>query len=208
MEKPTNRFVVLAAIDEGALADTTGAAAARYANAASGAELHFVHAVGWVPAHPGPLERATRVDPSSLLEDARLNLERIAKASGFERDIICHVCLGEPAQEVLQMAARIDADMIFTGSHGRRGIQRMLLGSVAERIVRGASCPVLVVRDKDYHRTLAPTIEPACPDCLVEQYKTQGKKIWCARHSEKHPHGHVHYEQAEPFAVGSMLVRP
>jgi nucleotide-binding universal stress UspA family protein len=202
------RFVVLAAIDDSALADVTSAAAAKYANAARGAELHFINVVGWVPAHPGPTERATGIDPSSLLEDARVSLEKRARECKFEHQVICHVALGDPAQEILQMAARIDADLIFTGSHGRTGLARMLLGSVAERVVRGASCPVLVVRDKDYHRTLAPQIEPACPDCLAAQRASNGVKMWCARHSEKHPTAHLHYEVPQTFAVGTMLVRP
>jgi nucleotide-binding universal stress UspA family protein len=202
------RFVVLAAIDDSALADTTSAAAARYCNVARGAELHFVHVVAWVPTHAGPAERAAGADASSLLEAARVRLQKIASDCKFEREVICHIALGDAAQEILQMAARIDADLIFVGSHGHRGLQRLLLGSTAERVVRGASCPVLVVRDKDYHRTLAPEIEPACPKCLEVQRESKGKKIWCAQHAAKHAHGHLHYEQAEPFAVGSMLIRP
>jgi nucleotide-binding universal stress UspA family protein len=205
VQAPSN-FVVLAALDDDALADATSKAAAAYATAATGAELHFIHVVGWVPAHPGPTERASGIDPSSLLEGARASLERIAR--GFDREIVCHIALGDPAREVLQMAAHIDADLIFTGSHGRKGLARLLLGSVAERIVRSASCPVLVVRDKDYHRTLAPEIEPPCPDCLAAQRESRGTRSWCARHSEHHPAAHLHYEFPETFAVGSMLVRP
>jgi hypothetical protein len=106
------------------------------------------------------------------------------------------------------MAAHIDADLIFVGSHGRRGLERLLIGSVAERVVRGASCPVLVVRNKDYRRTLAPEIEPACPKCLDVQRESGGKQLWCAMHATKHPHAHLHYEQPDTFAVGSMLLRP
>ncbi len=157
------RFVVLAAIDDSALADTTSAAAARYANVARGAELHFVHVVAWVPTHAGPSERAAGADATSLLEAARVRLQKIASECKFERDVICHIALGDTAQEILQMAAHINADLIFVGSHGRRGLQRLLLGSTAERVVRGASCPVLVVRDKDYHRTLAPEIRARMP---------------------------------------------
>ncbi len=202
------RFVVLAAIDDSALADATSAAAAKYANAARGAELHFVHVVGWVPSHAGPTERAAGIDASSLLEAARVRLETVARSCKFERDVICHIALGDAAQEVLQMAVRIDADLIFVGSHGRRGFQRLLIGSVAERVVRGASCPVLVVRDKDYHRTLAPEVQPACNDCLAAQRASGGKQMWCAHHLEKHPTAHLHYEEPAAFAVGSMLVRP
>jgi nucleotide-binding universal stress UspA family protein len=189
MKDSPSRFVVLAAIDDSALADATSAAAAKYANATPNAELHFVHVVAWIPTQSGPVERANGIDPSGLLESARINLDRHAKSCKFEGDVVCHIALGDPSREILQMAARIDADVVFTGSHGRRGFQRLLMGSVAERVVRGASCPVVVVREKDYHRTLAPEIEPACSDCLKAQSASRGKKLWCTRHSEKHPTG-------------------
>jgi nucleotide-binding universal stress UspA family protein len=203
------RFVVLAAIDDSALADTTGVAAARYANAARGAELHFIHVVARVAAHAGEPERLARVDASSVLEQARVQVEAVAKRSGFSGPVVCHVSLGnEAAREILQMAARIDADVVIVGCHGRRGIRRALVGSVAEHVVRGASCPVLVIRDKDYHRMLAPEIEEPCVDCIAKQRETHGNVMWCARHAESHPKAHLHYENVDgEFAEGSMLIR-
>lgn len=53
---------------------------------------------------------------------------------------------GAPAQEIVKYAAEEGADMIVIGSHGRRGLMRMLLGSVAENIVRSAKCPVLTIK--------------------------------------------------------------
>jgi universal stress protein A len=52
---------------------------------------------------------------------------------------------GDAAQEVLRYAARHPIDLIVVGTHGRTGLSRALLGSVAERVLRGARCPVLVV---------------------------------------------------------------
>jgi universal stress protein A len=53
------------------------------------------------------------------------------------------------ARDVIDLAAeQIDADLIIMGTHGRRGIRRMLLGSVAESVVRTARCPVLTIRPK------------------------------------------------------------
>jgi nucleotide-binding universal stress UspA family protein len=208
MSESQSRVVVLAAIDDSALADPTGAAAARYATAAHGAELHFMHVVAWVPPTPSPAERTAGLDASALLERARKELETLARKSGYAGQVICHLAIGDPAREILQMAARIGADVVITGSHGRKGWQRALLGSVAERVVRGASCPVLVVRSKDYHATLAPEIDPPCPDCLERQQTTSGAELWCARHAERRPIAHTHYETPEPFAVGSMFVRP
>jgi universal stress protein A len=53
---------------------------------------------------------------------------------------------GVPVEEIVQMAARERADMIVMGTHGRTGLNRALLGSVAERVIRLAPCPVLTVR--------------------------------------------------------------
>jgi nucleotide-binding universal stress UspA family protein len=53
---------------------------------------------------------------------------------------------GSPAQVIVDTAKRLKADMIIMSTHGRSGLAHVLLGSVAERVVRGASCPVLTVR--------------------------------------------------------------
>lgn len=63
-----------------------------------------------------------------------------------------HVRIGKPVDTVLQMAIDYDADIIIVGTHARRGLDRMLLGSVAEKLVRMAHCPVLVARPKNYTR--------------------------------------------------------
>lgn len=56
---------------------------------------------------------------------------------------------GVPYAEILRVAASIPADVIVIGTHGRTGLRRMLLGSVAERVVRGAEIPVLTVRSPE-----------------------------------------------------------
>jgi len=55
---------------------------------------------------------------------------------------------GVPFQEIVKAAEREKADLIVMGTHGRHGLERLLLGSVATRVVRTASCPVLTVREK------------------------------------------------------------
>ncbi len=54
---------------------------------------------------------------------------------------------GPPAEEILAMAAAWPADVIVVGSHGRRGIDRLLLGSVSDGVVRHAACSVHVIRE-------------------------------------------------------------
>ncbi len=57
--------------------------------------------------------------------------------------------MGDPASEVVRIADEEKVEMIVLGTHGRTGLTRLLMGSVAEIIVRRASCPVLVYRDVD-----------------------------------------------------------
>jgi len=56
---------------------------------------------------------------------------------------------GIPADTIPSMAVEVGADLIVMGTHGRKGAQHLLLGSIAERVVRSASCPVLTVRPGD-----------------------------------------------------------
>lgn len=62
---------------------------------------------------------------------------------------------GDPAETILAQASRTRANLIVVGTEGRRGVQRLLLGSVAESVIRGANCPVLVVRNDRRNRRLA-----------------------------------------------------
>jgi len=68
------------------------------------------------------------------------------------------VMLKPPAQAVVDYAAREGVDLIVVGTHGRRGLAHMVMGSVAERIVRTAPCPVLTVRHPEREFV---TAEPA-----------------------------------------------
>ena len=56
------------------------------------------------------------------------------------------VAVGVPFEEIVRAAREEQADMIVIGTHGRGGLNRLLLGSVAERVIRTAPCPVLTVR--------------------------------------------------------------
>ena len=56
--------------------------------------------------------------------------------------------VGAPVDEIVKYAKERGIDLIVQGTHGRRGVKHMLLGSVAENIVRYAPCPVLTVRNQ------------------------------------------------------------
>ena len=61
--------------------------------------------------------------------------------------VAVHVEFGDPGHEIVETAGRIGAELIVISSHGRTGLKRVLLGSVTERVVRLAHCPVLVLKE-------------------------------------------------------------
>lgn len=66
-----------------------------------------------------------------------------------------HLVRGEPAHEIVRLAEQVKAAMIVMGTHGRTGLMRLLMGSVAEAVVRRASCPVLIFKPPEEAREKA-----------------------------------------------------
>jgi universal stress protein A len=60
----------------------------------------------------------------------------------------------DPAEEIVDYAKEIHADVIVVGTHGRTGVSRLIMGSVAEHVVRTSPCPVLVVRPSEHEFVL------------------------------------------------------
>lgn len=87
---------------------------------------------------PVPDEEAYRKEVARALE-RRLDDSRHAGAQA-------HVRSGDAGHEIVRYATAVDADLIVLSSHGHSGLKHLLLGSVAERVVRLAGCPVLVLR--------------------------------------------------------------
>jgi nucleotide-binding universal stress UspA family protein len=194
----SERFVVLAGVD-GVLSDRVTLVAARFAAGIAGAELHLVHVIALPPA------------TASALPDGRTRLEdSAAKSRRVHAGVVLgHLTAGDPCQEILEAAARLKADLVIVGTHARSGLDRLILGSVAEHVVRRASCPVLVVREKDYRSGFEPEIEAACPACLEGRVESAGERMWCVEHSQPHVHAHIHHATPESsFGLGSSLIRP
>lgn len=205
----TSSTVYLVAVDSVSSGHVIEVAAGLAAALGGAAELHLVHVLGLAPPASvmgmGPL-----VTPADLLRDGRAVLDAACgeARARFGGTIKGHLTVGEPWREITQLAAELRSDLVVVGTHGRTGLARMALGSVAEKVVRNAGCPVLVVRPKDFHDEAAPRIEPPCPDCVAAQHDAARPRPWCARHEAHHPHGRLHYELPPTFAVGTMLLRP
>ena len=80
------------------------------------------------------------------MDDARARLERCrATLSAGDFSIVATVRMGHVAHTIVEYAATTPADLIVMGTHGRTGLAHFIIGSVAERVVRLAPCPVLTV---------------------------------------------------------------
>jgi nucleotide-binding universal stress UspA family protein len=88
----------------------------------------------------------------ALLEGIRLELEQLIPAE-IPSDCTTRVESGMPYQVILKFAVRGKADVIVLGTHGKSMLDRTLLGTAAERVIRGASCPVLSVPPKPQKNT-------------------------------------------------------
>jgi nucleotide-binding universal stress UspA family protein len=79
---------------------------------------------------------------------AEAEMRQLWQERGGAVDYELVVTIGAPAQEILRIAIERQVDLIVIGTHGRTGLSHLLLGSVAERVVRLAPCPVLIVRSQ------------------------------------------------------------
>ena len=74
------------------------------------------------------------------------------EATSTAPKLVIHNVAGDPAEQIVREAARVQADVIVLATHGRTGLKRLLIGSVAEKVVRHAGCPVFVMREKHYEK--------------------------------------------------------
>lgn len=112
------------------------------------ATLHLIHVFD-VQFEP-PTRLAHFATDAQIERGLRRRLHSVAaEVAPAIRKAHAHVRIGKPFQEVAKAAARLNADLIVIATHGYTGLKHALLGSTAERIVRHAPCPVLVVRENE-----------------------------------------------------------
>ena len=127
-------------------------AEARRLAARLGAELVLVHVLVETPLYsegPFTMKRARDVFDAARTWAVKTlgDWTLAAAAAGISARWVLRT--GVPYKEIVGAAARERADLIVIGTHGRGGLDRALLGSVADRVIRLAPCPVMTVRDTE-----------------------------------------------------------
>ncbi len=195
-----NKLVILAAIDLNLGSTLVFDRAVYMGNGQPGAELHVLTvSEPRVPlaAYPGmvapPGVEGVQAPDVVAFCEKRLK-ELLEQQPGLSPPpVLVHTSVGVPADEIVWLAANLNADSIVIGTHGRRGLKRLLLGSVAEKVVRLAGCPVVTVREKNHNPDWkVPEIEPLCEECAKVRAKSDGQTLWCDRHSAVHVRTHVY----------------
>ncbi len=107
-------------------------------------QIHVVHVLPFmIPTEPGVVWAT--IDDADRIRHAMQSMTEKLSVKEFG-NIQLDVRLGDPGQVVADLAEELGAELVAIGSHGRTGLTRLVLGSVAERVTRLAHCPVLVVK--------------------------------------------------------------
>ena len=202
---PQKSFTVVVGVDYSEQSALALAEAVSTARSRERSQVHVVHCVR-VPETVGPALGLAYVAPAvdvAVASDAlRKFVENVLSGlQGNQPDdgrplverLTTHIRLSDPREAIAQLASDLDADLVIVGTHGRRGAARLLLGSVAEGVVRMAPCPVLVVRPRGVSSKEVVKIEPPCPQCVEARRATDGKEFWCAQHKEHHERRHTYH---------------
>ena len=112
-----------------------------------GATVHALYVVNSASYAGMPMESSWEGIDELLRSDAE-DAVSLVEAVGDDHDVPVETAIvdGSPSTEIVRYAEDADCDLVVMGTHGRGGIDRLLLGSVAETVVRASSVPVLTVR--------------------------------------------------------------
>lgn len=115
------------------------------------AEIHVLHVVDeayqyWMAMGPNSLPVGPT--PDEILRGAQEQMARwkVERFAAAKKPVVADVRVGRPFVEIINYAKQQQIDLIIMGTHGRGGLTHVLMGSVTEKVVRKAPCPVLTVR--------------------------------------------------------------
>jgi nucleotide-binding universal stress UspA family protein len=118
--------------------------------------LHTVPTLG--PEDVSFGEVANQKQPETYRRHLWEDLHRRARITDPHVEVEYVLSEDEPAKAINELAAQRQVDLIVLGTHGRHGLQRLLEGSVAERVIRSAPCPVLVLKPPNAQPTPLPAV--------------------------------------------------
>lgn len=196
----SQHLVVLVGTDFSSQAESALAMARDLVSRAPGAELHVLHVVAPIVGEVGISgvgpNLATELTQS--LDRARAELQNVCRNG--EPSLVSrttgHIRTGDATTEITALATSLDADLIVVGTHGLTGLERLLMGSVAETVTRHAPCSVLTTRVKKV--SAEELIEPACPDCTLAKSTSANPNARCAHHPRKSARPHTYTEGRSP----------
>lgn len=115
----------------------------------AGAEVHILHVIGEFADRRKslvPQEAMTLLEREVEIHVVKEMEEFCNEQFGGKIAYTTEVAMGRPFEEILDKASKLSVDMIIVGTHGRTGLERVIVGSTAERLVRRSPVPVLTVR--------------------------------------------------------------
>jgi len=200
----TGRFLILVEVDFSENGPGVLQSAADLASTTPDAELHLVHAFG-AAVGVDHLRRFPALSELTSIEDsdaAGAALERIAASIPLEDTRVCaHVHEGSATTVIAHLAEDIGADLVVVGNHERPGMNRSFFGSIAERLVRIAPCPVLIIRSKS--TASYDPLAPPCPACEASKRLTWGAHLWCLDHAPRHAEAGTHHSRESTFDLSA-----
>lgn len=192
---------IVVGLDFSELADRAFRQAFELAAVSSTSEIHAIFVMS--AAAVDPLTGYDSVQPSTAarMEEGATRLskhvnELLFKLGGINSGmrVYSHFRIDIPWVGITRLAAEVEANVVIVGTHGRYGIARWLLGSVAEGVVRHATCPVLVI-PLEPKTVDVPLIEPACSLCIEARKGSNGRELWCSQHRERHGRRHTYHQR-------------
>ena len=110
------------------------------------ATVHALYVVDTASLSALPMDASLDGLHGLLQEEGVTAVEDVERLTPTDVDVEHTVSEGAPSTQIVQCAREADCDVVVMGTHGRGGLNRLLLGSVAEHVVRSSSVPVLTVR--------------------------------------------------------------
>lgn len=111
------------------------------------ARIHLLNVVGIMAMSAEFGIAVTQPMIDSLVQSAQKDLDRLVAERATKASFAPTILeVGDARNTIASAAERVGADLIVMGTHGRRGVKRLVLGSVAESLVRIAPCPVMLIR--------------------------------------------------------------